>query len=53
MSSGGGTKEAEVVMAGMILLSCIILAIELNNGLSYIGSGLKEIANAIERASRR
>ena len=45
--------ETEVVMAGMFVLSVVIFSIAVNNGLNAIGRGLKEIASAIERASRR
>ena len=45
--------EAEVVMAGIFFLSAVIFAIAVNDGLNAIGRGLKEIASAIERASRR
>ena len=45
--------EAEVGMAGIFFLSVVIFSIAVNGGLNAIGRGLKEIASAIERASRR
>lgn len=45
--------EAEVVMAGIFILAVVIFSIAVNNGLNAIGRGLKEIASAIEKASRR
>lgn len=44
--------EAEVVIDGIFFLSAVIFAIAVNDGLNAIGRGLKEIASAIERASK-
>ena len=53
MSSGAGTMESEVVMAGIFLLSVVIFSIAVNGGLNAIGRGLKDLANSIDRTSRK
>ena len=52
MSSGAGIMEAEVEMAGVFFLSVVIFSVAFKSGLDSIGSGLKEIARAIEWTSK-